>query len=461
VKIFPRLDARLIRGVGFTYLHYGTYFLSIFLLTPALVAHLGQTSYGIWAMFASVFGYFGLFQSGFNTSMLKFTAEYRATDQHDKVRRLLSTGLAACLASSVIILGGSAALLPQIASLLDVEPASAPEVRMAFMVMALNVVCVLFANLLGHFIAGCQRVDIFKLGAAAGVAANLLLTLWALDRGWNLVGAAWMTLAGSVILLVFYAIYFRRTYWDLRPGPPAWHQDIVTDTGAYAARNFVLGAVSQIVYFTDSLVIGFFLGPASVTAYAIAYRLCFLSTYWVSAVSSSAFPKVTALYEHQDYPALQKYLLRLTQVSIGVMAPIAIFLMFGGKVFIDWWVGPGNFVGWRTFAIFVAMNFIHAYGSTPVMMLQAIGKNKRLVHADVANGILNLVISLVLVQSLGVLGVALGTLVASLLTGAWAAPWLICKYVRLPFRQYVVHGIALPIAATAALGIVLWLIGSS
>ena len=48
-------------------------------------------------------------------------------------------------------------------------------------------------------------------------------------------------------------------------------------------------------------------------------------------------------------------------------------------------------------------------------------------YSEICNAALNLALSLTLVQFLGIMGVALGTLLASALTSFWYLPYILCR----------------------------------
>jgi O-antigen/teichoic acid export membrane protein len=58
---------------------------------------------------------------------------------------------------------------------------------------------------------------------------------------------------------------------------------------------------------------------------------------------------------------------------------------------------------------------------------------------SIAEGVLNLILSLVLVERFGTVGVALGTLLAAILTSAWYTPFYCCKVMSIKFNKYFVE----------------------
>jgi hypothetical protein len=57
-------------------------------------------------------------------------------------------------------------------------------------------------------------------------------------------------------------------------------------------------------------------------------------------------------------------------------------------------------------------------------------------YTNLAEGILNLIVSLILARPLGILGVALGTLIAALVVRVLVQPVLVCRVADLSLREY-------------------------
>jgi O-antigen/teichoic acid export membrane protein len=439
-------DARLVvRGVVANYLHLGVGFLALVILTPVALQTLGAAAYGLWAVFNSLLGYFVLLDFGMSTATAKYTAEYRATARTPALSRLVSTVLAAVLVAGGVVVAVFATLAPLVGRALGLPGALASEARLAFILLGVNVAVVLVGGVFGNVIYGHQRVDVWKLYAALQIAANAALSLVFLGLGFGLVGLMAAGLIANVALVGLYLAFLRRSGYGVVVDPRLADRAVFREIGPYSGRTFVLGLTNRLLHYSDFLVIALFLGTAAVAPYEVGYKVCFLTTYVFSVISSTLFPRFAALDARGEVAALRELYLRVVKGSLLVLVPIEIFLLVFGRTLLRVWVGPANALALDVFLVLVAMNVFHALGTPAAMLLQSIGRNRELMYSEIANAVLNVGLSVVLVQRIGLLGVAVGTVVAHLLTSFWVVVVLPARCTRLPLRRYFASAVLPPL----------------
>src|SRR5512134_2426942 len=75
-----------------------------FFLAPFVVHRLGDTVYGIWALFGSVTGYLGLLDLGVRSAVTRYLARYAAEGDTEGANRMASSALALFSASGLLAL---------------------------------------------------------------------------------------------------------------------------------------------------------------------------------------------------------------------------------------------------------------------------------------------------------------------------------------------------------------------
>jgi len=113
-------------------------------------------------------------------------------------------------------------------------------------------------------------------------------------------------------------------------------------------------------------------------------------------------------------------------------------------------------VGADVLLLLIGMDLIHAVGTPAGLLLQGLARNRWFVHSEIVNAGFNVLLSIVLVQKIGVVGVALGTVLAHACTSSWVVPWLACRYTGLSLKRYVMEGLLQPIAAGVVTAGVVW-----
>src|SRR6185369_11283209 len=96
---------------------------------------------------------------------------------------------------------------------------------------------------------------------------------------------------------------------------------------------------NQLIFYTDSLVIGFFIGAGAITRYAIAGSLINYSRNIVSLATDTLFPSAVRMDARQDLAGLQRLLVVGTRISLFLALPLCLGLFFLGKQFIALWMG--------------------------------------------------------------------------------------------------------------------------
>src|ERR1700739_1634865 len=64
-----------------------------FFLSPFILHHLGDDAFGIWVLIFSLTGYYGIFDFGIRSSIIRYVSKYTATHDIDDVSRLICTSM--------------------------------------------------------------------------------------------------------------------------------------------------------------------------------------------------------------------------------------------------------------------------------------------------------------------------------------------------------------------------------
>jgi len=444
----------ILKGVFLNYVHFFVKLAIGFILTAVIVKNLGQASYGLWVALGSVIGYFGLFDFGMNTAVTKYTAEYYAQNNKKALEELVSSVFVFFIFIGVLIIIICASIVPLLPNFLRIPKNLVVSGQISFMIMSLNISLGFLSSILGSLLYGYHRIDIWRGFGIIQALLNFVITVLFLRFGFGLIGVVTAAFLSTLILMFLFIFFIKNSKYNINIIFRLDQIKAIKKIVPYSIRAFVLGLTAFILYYAGNIVISIFLGVSAVTPYAIAYQLCIFSTFMFSLITQVNFPKFTDLYTLNDINKIRTLYIAILKLSVGIVVPIIIFLWFFGQSFINTWVGKENFVGFNVFAVLIIMNFFHALGTTPGLVLQAIGKNEKFMYSEIISAILNLSFSIFFIKKIGILSVVLGMLIGHLLTSFWIMPLLIYKYLKLPLRRYLFKGIILPLL----LGVPVWLI---
>ena len=103
---FMKFDKRQIfRNVGATWFALGLNVVVGIFLSPYILHHLGDDAFGLWILIFSVTGYYGLFDLGIRSSIVRYVARFSATDDDAELNRLVSTAMFGYGAIGILAMG--------------------------------------------------------------------------------------------------------------------------------------------------------------------------------------------------------------------------------------------------------------------------------------------------------------------------------------------------------------------
>ena len=148
-------------------------------------------------------------------------------------------------------------------------------------------------------------------------------------------------------------------------------------------------------------------------------------------------PVLSRLHGAQDRNGLEKVFFFATRVSLCFAVFVGFSLISWGKPFIARWMGPRYEDAYWPLVILSLAVFLDVGQAPSISLLYATFKHRFYTYLNCAEGVINLVVSLMLARPLGVLGVALGTLIAAFLIRVVAQPLWVCKVSGLDYGNYM------------------------
>ena len=97
------ISTKIIRNTTFNMYGYIIGIVSNLVMTPYILHWIGIERYGLLAVIGALTGYFGLFELGMGASVVKYSAEYFALNDHKKVNQVINSALVFYLVLAIII----------------------------------------------------------------------------------------------------------------------------------------------------------------------------------------------------------------------------------------------------------------------------------------------------------------------------------------------------------------------
>jgi len=449
-------QARAVRNISSNWFGLAVSIVVGLFLSPIILHKLGDEAFGLWVLVFSVTGYYGLFDLGIRSSIVKYVAKYAATRDYDSLTRLINTSLFSysCLAVALLVLTGVGSWY--IDRIFHIDPASLRTARLLFSMVGTALAVGFPLSVFSGVLQGLQNFYSMNL---IQVAANLLravLIVVALDRGRGLLTVALITVvmpllaSGAYILIVrrLIPVTFSRQYIDRA----TWRQLI-----NYGLITFMIIMAEQLRFQSDAMVIGIFLSASAITYFSIGAKLVDYASNVVDSMADTFMPMSSHFDATGDASRMRELFIVGNRACAIVIFPIAAMLIILGPSIIEAWVGPKYVSSYTILLLLIVPRTIYRCQAASSRILFGMARHKALAIALLIEGVANLILSIALIRRFGIVGVAVGTAVPMLCTSLIFLPYYLCRLLAVRVREFVSQAYALPFGLCAPLVVVLLL----
>jgi O-antigen/teichoic acid export membrane protein len=441
--------------------NWGAYVLAMgvnFFLSPYVVRHLGNTGYGVWTLLLSLTGYLGLLDLGVRGAVTRYVAKFHTEQDHRRAGNVASAALVIFSTAGLIAILASMILAAFVVHQLHIPEQYMTAARIVLVLTGLNIATSLVNGVYGGILVGLQRFDltnVIEVGINLLRAGGVLLALY---LGYGIITLAIVQLGFTLARWAANIGLARHLYPQLRIKLSSADWAGVKLIFSFSIFSFLLHVSSSLIYATDNIVIGAFLPVSAVTFYVIGGNLAEYTRALVGGISQTMTPLASSTEARMDQSHLQRIVLFGSRAGSMVVLPIALTFMLRGSSFIGLWMGPqyADLSG-KVLWILSLTLFFWAANSVTAGSLLGLSKHKPLVPVLLAEGLCNLVLSIIWVRGgMGILGVAWGTVVPSLASSLLFWPWYIRRTLGIGKINYMVSAWFRPAVAIVPFGLATW-----
>lgn len=409
-----------------------------FLLLPFLVHHLGDRQYGLWALVGTFVGYYGMLDLGLTSSVCQYISTAIGREDWVECNRVFNSAL-----RIHSLLGGAVLLLTLLCAFLaPVFTHSAQDASLFWKVIVLLGLSMAVSFPIRSYVGLLYAALHFDLVAWVNLVTLALRTaaiVWAVDLGYGLLGLAAATAASGIFSSIAIVWIVHRKFSWIHVRAASLDRATTKSLFSYSFYLFMVDIADQLRFQLDPVIITAFIGLAAVTHYRIA---SVLTDYYMRIMISTVTvvqPLFSRLYGAGELTRIRESFLFATKISVCLASFLCFALIAWGRPLILRWMGPGYIDAYSPLVVLALAMLMDLWQVPAGNFLNAIFKHRSFAVLTLGEGILNLAVSLALVRRYGILGVALGTLVAAVLVRIIAQPWWLCKVGGIPYTKYVSH----------------------
>lgn len=437
---------RLVAGIAWNLLGRGLPLVLALLLTPVLVRQLGIERWGLFTLALALIGVLGMLDLGIGPALTRTLSARIGAGEREGEAALVVSGIA--VLGGLSIAGAAAgwfAVVPLVERVLNVPPALHDEAIAAMRALVAAAPLVVVNAALWGVLAAHQK---FRAANLVTIPVGIFYYL-----GPVLVLSVWNSLLGAMLALVACRLVNTISYlWLVRPLVPGISVSAIRFANALPLLRFggwmtFASALSQALNYADRFLVGALLSMAAVAFYATPLDL--VMRFWIFpvAVAQALLPALASSVHGLSDGTVA--LLRRGVLLIGaIVLPAALLLALFAHPLMALWLGPvfadGSAGVTRILAVGVLFSCI---AFAPGSLVEAVGRPELLAAFTLAQGLVFVPLSALLLTAIGIEGAAIAWALRSAVD---CAGRLFLAARVFPAARRAVAGVALPLAAGGA-----------
>jgi O-antigen/teichoic acid export membrane protein len=416
-----------------------------FFLVPFTLKHLGEHGYGIWALASTFLGYYGLADFGIGSAVSRYVSQAIGAGNKAEFRRTFSTSFFMLLAVGGCVFLISQVVAASVARATD-DPAQARVYYLVVSILGLNLAFQSPLRAFNGLLTSHLRYDILSGAQIGQTVVRAVLIVVFLNAGYGLVALVAISAAMDTANGIARAAMCFFVHDGLRLST----RDVSLGRAVTLARYGVFTVVSQVADLlrlrTGPFVITAVHGAAMVAPYAVAMRLQEMAEKLLFAVIAVLAPVFSRQDGSGDLEAMRRLYLFASRLSTYAAVFLGGLLVVLGKPFLSAWLGSTPVDVGAVFPILAVLAVAGAASGAQnptVGLLYGTSRNDLYAGINTAHGLISLAVSLALVRPFGLMGVALGMALPTLVFKMIVQPLYVCRILKIGVAEFFAKHAAL------------------
>jgi len=403
------------------------------IVTPIVLTYLDKTEYGVWVIIASVLGYMGLMDFGITGATSALTAKSNTKEDEHHINTIINNAfvLQSFIGFLIICIGLIfASYFPNIFNMGDY---SKDDAWLVFVMAIIGYGMNFPTKSLKGLIQARQMIALSVWLEFFLFILTTSLNLYLLHLEFGLLALPLGTVAIRLLSFPLFAYFAKKSYSQLK-----FDFSLVTMTNmkeifGVSSYWFVGMIAAMVIYSTDTILIGIYMSTAMVTMYALTLRLSEVIREFIYSINFTLMPAIGQIMGQGDVKKAQKIYLQSQPVILSLAVVGSVFIYLFNSYFVSAWVGDKYFAGDTLSLLFAGILFISVVFHASSLVIGADLKLKGITIVRISEAILNILLSIWLIQSYGLVGVALATLISGIITSFLIVPYMTIKHLKLSF----------------------------
>jgi O-antigen/teichoic acid export membrane protein len=416
------------------------------LLIPVLYRYMSHEVLGVWYLIGTGQAFVGLFGFGLAPVLTRHIAllvkgshieegtEVTA-EERIELEDLLFTGRRALQWMAVATMLGSWMIGYFLIIRIHYDSLSHTTIFWAWTIMCVGWSIGVWMSFLDCWVTGIGYVGTDTVVVMAVTLASTLASVAAVVV-WHagLVTLASIALIAVIVQRTILVLFLHRNGLWKRNLSGRWSPEIARRLVRPSFQYWLMTVGTFLIYKTDQYFIALYLGTTRVALYQSTYSTIMALALAAGSATQSIAVFASQLWAENRIQALDRLFFRGCRIGFVILISGEVFLLTTGKSFFLIWL-KGSFIGYPVLLLLMLTLALDTQHGLLTNVSRATDDEVYAIPA-VAAGIINLVLTWILVRRIGLIGIVLGTLIAQLSTNNWYGVYRPLKRLNITFGRY-------------------------
>lgn len=404
-----------------------------FFIMPFTLHKIGPEQYGIWAVAMTFIGYYSFLDLGLSGAVFTHMAYAFGREDHEEARNIFGAGVRIfgavgliLMATTIVLAAGvyflhytHGRLLAEVLLIIGISTAISFGMRVPFGTL----------NAGQHFDITAWVTILTGLLRAAG-------TVLVLNAGYGVLSLAWLAVFTAVPanIIILWTVRHKYPYLKIFSWP-RWNRPTSKKLFSFGGPVLIGQIADRIRFQTDTLTVSFFIGLTAVAHYSIGSTLVLYYMDGIATIIGVLTPVLTMQKSVSDHAGFERSYFSGTRVALVSSAFVAFGMIAWSRAFVALWMGSAFTDVYPVIVILSVAVFLETSQATSVNALYASLHQKAYAVLNIGEAVSNLILSLLLARPYGMIGVALGTLIPSIIFRGIVQPIVVQRILHIKIRD--------------------------
>lgn len=447
-KITEISKRRTIINALANYGHYGISMLVNMFLQAFIIRSVGSNEYAVWPLIYTVQNFVMLIPVGIGAGSSRFIAFALGKKDKEKLEKITSSMFVMQSGAAVLYAAITIVMSLTFEMIFDIpEGAEGIGPWAMFLVGIGGAINIPFGVFVGGLQAAQQFVLINIIKSITVILRLILIVILFTSFSPSLIIVAFISMLLNLFdAIILYVLVRIKIPW-LRVRLSSFCWETFKEVNSLSLMILIKNAAGVIIIQGEYIIINKLLEPTLLTGYSVTRSIIAVIMQFVAMGVTVLPPIYTILFSQKNYERIVRILFRTNAILLSLVAPIALVFVVNGADLLELYIG----VEYRDFAvvfdIFAIAIIAGTVQNSTTGIPQAFNKMKLVAFAVVIEAMIQISLQLYFITRLefGVIGIALGTVIAYILYALIFAPIYNCFLLKVSLSKYYYNALIKPL----------------